>query len=165
MVPWHQSASLWLPLCTHTLSPPPYYLTTGFPGGTSGKESPCQGRRQETRVQSLGREDPLEKEMATHSSILAWTIPWTEEAGGLPSMGSWRVRHNWPCRYKWNHTLYTFEIGFCSGSRITLRLNQFVSHISISLLFISKKYRIVWVHHSLFNNSHWRTFEPFPVWG
>ena len=42
---------------------------------------------QETWVQFLGREDPLEKEMATHSSILAWEIPWTEEPGGLPSMG------------------------------------------------------------------------------
>ena len=41
----------------------------------------------ETRVQSLGREDPLEKEMATHSSILAWRIPWTEKLGGLQSMG------------------------------------------------------------------------------
>ena len=48
---------------------------------------------QETRVQSLGPEDPLEKEMATHSSILAWEIPWTEEPGGLQSMGSQRVRH------------------------------------------------------------------------
>ena len=43
---------------------------------------------QETWVRSLGREDPLEKEMATHSSILAWRIPWTEEFGGLQSMGS-----------------------------------------------------------------------------
>ena len=42
-------------------------------------------------VQSLGREDPLEKEMATHSSILAWEIPWSEESGGLPTMGSQRV--------------------------------------------------------------------------
>ena len=41
----------------------------------------------ETRVRSLGQEDPLEKEMATHSSILAWRIPWTEEPGGLQSMG------------------------------------------------------------------------------
>ena len=49
---------------------------------------------QETWVQSLGWEDPLEKGMATHSSILAWTIPWTEEPGGLQSMGSKRVRHN-----------------------------------------------------------------------
>ena len=43
---------------------------------------------QETQVQSLGDKDPLEEEMATHSSILAWRIPWTEEAGGLYSMGS-----------------------------------------------------------------------------
>ena len=49
---------------------------------------------QETRVWSLGREDPLEEEMATHSRILAWRIPWTEEPGGLQSMGSQRVRHN-----------------------------------------------------------------------
>ena len=46
---------------------------------------------QKTQVQSLGGEDPLEKEMATHSSILAWDIPWTGESGGLPSMGSQRV--------------------------------------------------------------------------
>ena len=49
---------------------------------------------QETWVQSLGQEDPLEKEMATHSSVLAWRIPWTEEPGGLQSMGSQRLRHN-----------------------------------------------------------------------
>ena len=49
---------------------------------------------QETGVQSLGWEDPLEKEMATHSSILAWRIPWTEEPGGLQPIGSQRVRHN-----------------------------------------------------------------------
>ena len=45
-------------------------------------------------VQSLRQEDPLEKEMAPHSSIFAWEIPWTEEPGGLPSMGSHRVRHD-----------------------------------------------------------------------
>ena len=49
---------------------------------------------QQTQVQSLGQEDPLEKEMATHSSILAWKIPWTEEPGGLQSRGLQRVRHN-----------------------------------------------------------------------
>ena len=57
---------------------------------SSGKERihlPMQ-EMQETQIQSLGREDPLEKEMATHSSILAWRIPWTEEPGGLQSMGS-----------------------------------------------------------------------------
>ena len=49
----------------------------------------------ETQVRFLGQEDPLEKEMATHSSILAWRIPWTEEAGGLQSMGLQRVKHDW----------------------------------------------------------------------
>ena len=54
----------------------------------------CLPAMQETRVRSLGWEDPLEKEMATHSSILAWKIPWTEEPGGLQSMGSQRVGHD-----------------------------------------------------------------------
>ena len=49
---------------------------------------------QETQVQSLGRKDPLEKDMATHSSILAWRIPWTEEPGGLQSMGLQTVEHD-----------------------------------------------------------------------
>ena len=50
---------------------------------------------QESQVWSLGQEDPLEKGMATGSSILTWRIPWTEEAGGLRSVGSQRVRHDW----------------------------------------------------------------------
>ena len=49
---------------------------------------------QETLVRFLGQEDPLEKEIMTHSSILAWRIPWTEEPGGLQSMGLQRVRHD-----------------------------------------------------------------------
>ena len=49
---------------------------------------------QETRVSSLGQEDPLEEEMAIHSSILAWRIPWTEKPGGLQSTGLQRVRNN-----------------------------------------------------------------------
>ena len=56
-----------------------------FPSGSEVKNPPAM---QETKVQSLGWEDPLEKEMATHSRILAWEIPWTEEPGGLQSMGS-----------------------------------------------------------------------------
>ena len=55
------------------------------------KNSPAM---QETWVPSLGQEDPLKKGMATHSSILAWRIPWTEEPGGLQSMGLQRVRHD-----------------------------------------------------------------------
>ena len=61
---------------------------------------------QETRVQSLDQEDPLEEGMATHSSILAWRIPWTEEPGRLQSLGLQRVRHNWAA----NNLTYRFEI-------------------------------------------------------
>ena len=50
---------------------------------------------QKMQVQSLGQEDPLEKEMATHSNIPAWKIPWTEETGGLQSVGWQRVEHDW----------------------------------------------------------------------
>ena len=57
----------------------------------TGKNLPAV---QEMQVQSLGREDPLEKGVATHSSILAWRIPWTEEPGGLQSVGSQSVGHN-----------------------------------------------------------------------
>ena len=64
----------------------------GFPGGSLIKNLPA---KQETWVWLLGWEDPLEKEMATHSSIVAWEIPWTEEPGGLQSMGSLqRVRYD-----------------------------------------------------------------------
>ena len=62
----------------------------GFPGAQTVKNLPAI---QETWVQSLGQADPLEKGKATHSSILVWRIPWTEEPGGLQSMGSQRVRH------------------------------------------------------------------------
>ena len=63
--------------------------TAGFPSGSVVKNA-----MQETQFRSLGWEDPLEKEMATHSSILAWKIPWTGEPGWLQSMGSQRVEHD-----------------------------------------------------------------------
>ena len=63
----------------------------GFPGGSGVKNLPAS---EEIQVQSLSWEDPLEKEMATHSSILAWKIPWTEEPGKLQSTGSQRVGHD-----------------------------------------------------------------------
>ena len=62
------------------------YIYIGFPGGSVSSES--------TWVQSLGGKDLLEEVMATHSSILAWSIPWTEETGRLQSIESQRVRHN-----------------------------------------------------------------------
>ena len=78
----------------------------GFPCSSVSKESACSAGSQ---AQSLGWEDPLEKEMATHSSILVWKISWTEDHGGLQSMGSQRVRHNsatntylFPYLYPWD---------------------------------------------------------------
>ena len=65
-----------------------------FPGGLVVKNPPAMQETWERWVRSLGQEDPLEEEMATHSSTLAWKIPWTEEAGGLQSMGLQRVRHD-----------------------------------------------------------------------
>ena len=64
----------------------------GFPGALEGKASTCNAR---DPAWSLGYEDPLEKEIATHSSTLAWKIPWTEELGRLQSMGLLRVGHDW----------------------------------------------------------------------
>ena len=58
------------------------------------KNPPAVQEMQETQVRSLGQEDPLEKKMATHSSILAWKVPWTEEPGRLYSMGSQRVGYD-----------------------------------------------------------------------
>ena len=65
-----------------------------FPLARQVKNPPAMQDTQEMWVQSLGREDPPEEEMATHSSILAWEIPWTEEPGRLQSVGSQRVGHN-----------------------------------------------------------------------
>ena len=69
-----------------------YPLLRGFPGGSVVKKIYLP--MQEMWVQSLDQEDSLEKEMATHSSIFAWEIPWAEEPGGLQSMGLQRVRHD-----------------------------------------------------------------------
>ena len=72
----------------------------GFPGGSEDKESACNAgdlnlpAMQETWVRTLGQKDPLEEGMATHSSILAWRIPWTEEPGRLQSIGLHRVGHD-----------------------------------------------------------------------
>ena len=72
---------VWATSCLYHLC-----VSRGSPGGSDSKQTNKQKNlpaMQETWVQSLGQEDPLEKEMVTHSSILAWIIPWTEEAGGL----------------------------------------------------------------------------------
>ena len=75
------------------------YTYTGLLRWLGGKESTCKCRRHRRHVRSLGQEDPLEEEMATHSCILSWTIWWTEELCGQQSMGLQRGRPNWATEY------------------------------------------------------------------
>ena len=82
LVPLHSSKNFFKLIKTFCLRRD---LFSGLPRWLSGKESPCQYKRCE--FDPWGWEDSLEKEMATHSSILAWEIPWTEESGGLQFMG------------------------------------------------------------------------------
>ena len=70
----------------------PSTLILGFPGGSVVNNLPAKQENQYLWVATLDQEDSLEKEMATHSSILDWEIPWTEEAGGLPSMMSQKTK-------------------------------------------------------------------------
>ena len=70
-----------------------FYVTV-IPGGSVVKNLPAMKEMQKMKIQSLGQEDPLEEGMATHSSVLAWRIPWTEEPGEVQSIGSQRVGHD-----------------------------------------------------------------------
>ena len=71
-----------------------YHTSLGFPSGSEVKNQPAMKKLQKMQVQSLGWQDSLEEGMATHSNILAWRIPWTEETGELQSIGSQRVGHD-----------------------------------------------------------------------
>ena len=118
---------------------------------------------QETQVWSLGWEDPLEKAMAAHSSILAWKIPWTADPGRLPSMGSQRVGHDWAT------SLSTFTLGYEEGNGNPLQYSwPGKSHGWRSLVGWSPWGR--WVRHnwvtslSLFTFMHWgKKWQPTPV--
>ena len=85
------------------------------------KNLPVMQETQEIWVPSLGQEDPLEEDMTTHSSILAWRIPWTEKPGGLQSMALQRVRHDWGTKFthtSW-HVLKKKKLKtFCSDPRV-----------------------------------------------
>ena len=70
------------------------HVTQGFPSAASGKEPACHCRRHEMWVRSLGREEPLEEGLETHSSFLAWRALWAETLGGLESMGWQRIGHD-----------------------------------------------------------------------
>ena len=91
----------------------------GFPGGSEGKESACNIQL----VRSLGWEDPLEKKMATYSSILAWKIPWMEEPGGLQSIGSQRARHD---------SAFNFKVVSVAADETILRNLEYGKSVSFS---------------------------------
>ena len=97
---------------------------------------------QETWVQSLNREDPLEKEMAIHSSILAWEIPWTEELGGLQSIGWQRIGHDLVTKQQ-QYLLWRTVFSICCPSKklgylsfFTIELLQFFIYCRYHLLTI-----------------------------
>ena len=98
----------------------------------------------ETKVWSLGSEDPLEKGMATHCSILTWKIPWTEVPGGLQSMGSQRVRHDWAT----NTSTFHIYIYVCIYIYI---FSKFV--VTPCLKYRRNRYSLI----HLFNNYFWST--------
>ena len=87
---YHSNPSLWIASTSNT-EEAEFEWFIDFPGGSNGKVSAYNVGNV---VQSLGREDLLEKEMASHSSVLAWKIPWMEEPGRLQFMGSQRVGHD-----------------------------------------------------------------------
>ena len=100
---------------------------------------------QETWVQSLGREDPLEKGMAAHSSILAWRTPWREEPGRLPSVGSQRTGHDWV-----TNTLLLGLLHFYS-CKISKLIENYICPIFITLLVNATEWR---GHFLQFYNSY-----------
>ena len=102
---------------------------------------------QKTRVQFLGQEDPLEKEMATHSNILAWKIPWTEEPGGLECMGLQRVI--WLCDFTSSSISETIQyFSFCLLISFNTMPSSFIHVVTIDKIsfFFSLNYIYIYTH-------------------
>ena len=102
----------------------------GPPRWHSSKASACNAGDTETLVRSLGREDSLEEELATHSSILAWEILWTEEPGGLQSMRSQRVGYDWVCVHICAHTYTHTHLSMFTLPRVNLYWDLSASELS-----------------------------------
>ena len=107
----------------------------------------------ETRVRSLGRENPLEKEMANHSSTLAWKIPWREEPGRLQSMGSQRVGHDWATSQFQDSLFYrhpiVLRILFCFFNLWSLCFSILEVSIFFFLISNSSFWFLLWIYISL----------------
>ena len=119
------------------------YQRKGFPSGLAVKNLPAMQVIQETHVQSLGQEDPLEKGVATHSSVLAWRIQGTEELGRLHSIGLQRVRHDWATK--------KVEIGDWSDLACTYQRNDFSEPWVLQLS----------IHRKALNSLTWNTCDLF----
>ena len=104
---------------------------------------------QETWVRSLVREDPMEKEVATHSSILAWKIPWMEKPGRLQSMGLQWVGHDWATT---TFSMWTLGFGFFSLNIVLWGFIQVVECIKSLFLFTAEWYSMMWVFHGFFSH-------------
>ena len=122
----------------------------GFPGGSVVKKKTCLPTqdRQEMRVWSLSQEDPLEEEMATHSSILAWKIPQIEEHGRVQSMGSQRVGHYWVRAHTPTHTrthTHVLPLQMPLGYLwvLTVAFNFYVTYVGLVSIYLTK---IQWGH-------------------
>ena len=110
----------------------PYLPYPYFPGGSDGKVSVYNAA---DLVRSLGWEDPLEKEMAIHSSTIAWKIPWTEEPVRLQSMGSQRVGHDWAASFTF---FYIFTLTFNKqGSPSSTHIDTYFYLIFVLLIYFS----------------------------
>ena len=118
------------PLFAHVFFPKTAW-PTGFPGGSDGKASACNAVDPGS---FRGWEDPLEKEMAIHSSTLAWKIPWTEEPDRLQSMGSQRVGHDWATELNWTEQLNRTELSTKTENKCRYILLVFYSHIHIKII-------------------------------
>ena len=120
---------------------------------------------QETRIRSLGWEDPLEMEMATHSSILAWRIPWTEEPGGLQSTGSQRVGHDWVISLSLSYSYTMPEKAMAPHSSTLAWKIPWTEEPGRLQSMESQRLRHNWATSlSLFTFMHWRRkWQPTPV--
>ena len=135
--------------------PTPVFL--GFPNGSAAKESSCNMGDLENWVQSLGWENLLEKEMATHSSVLAWRIPWTEEPDRL-----WlqRVRHNWVINSLLSYLIYVVCTVYIIFS---FKIMQWVCPMLLKYLpqiyftgYIFHNIVVVWLIKCASINGNWR---------
>ena len=118
-------------------------------------------KTQETQVQSVGWEDTMEEGMATHSSTLAWKIPWTEEPGRLQSLGSQRVWHDWVNEHTHTHThtQWKYKVPLTSQHNTVVLLLQIIKLLSVlnysSITIIPRKCLRTWVwiyHYRYLNN-------------